>query len=245
MHDQKRYVNSNFILRRYHLRRLTIVADTIRHISEIKRERPLVLADIGCGDGTYELLLERHFDYLIGLDVAAEEMKTTKKSTKNKSKVDFILADAKHLPFRSLSVDILVCSEVLEHLHKPMETLEELLRVCNGAILITVPVLNITRRIRLIRHLSKLNQIETQVGHVSMGEWSSWIMMVRKLMKNRTPKCDVAITHVYVSSEPFTSMFANYRNKIVLRILDKTLNMIEKALSNSVFANHLMITLTQ
>jgi ubiquinone/menaquinone biosynthesis C-methylase UbiE len=241
--EERRYVHPNAIARRYHLKRLNIVAGKIRLVT--KDSMNLTFLDVGCGDGTYESILEKDFCYLVGSDLTLSNLKMAKRRIDEKSKVDFVLADAKHLPFRSLSVDVLLCSEVLEHLHEPIEALAELLRVFNGVILITVPVLNITRRIRLIRHVSRLDQIETQVGHVSMHEWSSWKISVCKLIENRKCKCDIAITHVYVSAEPFTSLLANYRNKTILRVLDKALNVTEKALSNPAFANHLMITLTK
>lgn len=243
MVEERRYVHPNAIIRRYHLRRLNIVAGKIRLAA--KDLTNLTFLDVGCGDGTYESILEKNFCYLVGLDLTLSSLKIAKNQMKERSKVDFVLADTKHLPFRNLSVDVLLCSEVLEHLYESTEALAELLRVFNSAVLITVPVLNITRHLKPIRQIGKLNQIETQVGHVNMREWSSWITSVYKLMKNRKCMCDIAITHVYVSAEPFTSLLANCHNETVLKVLDRALNVIEKVLSNAAFANHLMITLTK
>jgi len=52
---------------------------------------------------------------------------------------NFILADAHHLPFKDGFFRKAYCSHVLEHVDSPETVIKELLRICNGTILIRVP----------------------------------------------------------------------------------------------------------
>ncbi|MEZ5979366.1 MAG: class I SAM-dependent methyltransferase [Planctomycetota bacterium] len=51
--------------------------------------------------------------------------------------IDGVAADATRLPFRDGSFDVVVCSEVIEHLEFPVEALLELVRVARRAVIVT------------------------------------------------------------------------------------------------------------
>lgn len=53
--------------------------------------------------------------------------------------VEHIQGDITRMPFCDHSFDIVICTEVLEHLEKPGAALKELKRVAKKFILITVP----------------------------------------------------------------------------------------------------------
>jgi SAM-dependent methyltransferase len=90
------------------------------------------LLDFGCGRKPYENLFTG-CEY-IGIDV--------EESGHNhlRSKVD-VYFDGKHIPFENETFDALFCTEVLEHLFNPDESLAEMYRVLknNATLLITVP----------------------------------------------------------------------------------------------------------
>jgi ubiquinone/menaquinone biosynthesis C-methylase UbiE len=204
----------------------------------------LIFLDVGCGDGTYELLLEKDFDYLIGLDLTLSNLQMAKAHIKNKRKVDFVLADAKNLPLGDLSADVVLCSEVLEHLDDPLKALLELSRIFRNNLLLTVPVLSLVRSVAKTLHYNrKLEEIETNVGHVSMHNSQWWARTICKVIEERRNKCHMKVNHFYVSAEPFTSIFTHLKNNALLRVINKMLNILERMLSRPMFANHLIITI--
>jgi ubiquinone/menaquinone biosynthesis C-methylase UbiE len=230
-------------MRRYHLKRLTFVASELRSIIKANGKK-LTFLDVGCGDGTYESLLERDFSHLIGIDVILNNLKTAKKNVKNKGKTDFILADAKHLPLKDFSIDVVLCSEVLEHLHDPMKAFSELLHVFRKTLLLTVPLESVNRKLaKILQYNRTLCKIETEIGHVSMHKSLWWTTMIHREVEAQQIKCHMKISYFYVSAEPFTSIFARLKNGIILRVLNSALGVLEKALSSNVFANNLMISL--
>jgi len=90
------------------------------------------LLDFGCGRKPYENLFDV-CEY-IGVDIEKSG------HNHNLSKVD-VYYDGKHLPFPNETFDSLFCSEVLEHVFDPSDTLAEINRVLKNKakVLITVP----------------------------------------------------------------------------------------------------------
>lgn len=91
--------------------------------------------DIGCADRWIEHQLPRGSEY-IGLDYLA----TGKQMYGSRPDV---FADASSLPLADESVDTVVILEVMEHLRKPREALQEITRVLRpqGRLLLTIPFL--------------------------------------------------------------------------------------------------------
>lgn len=240
---KERYAHPNAITRRYHLKRLNIIVSKIRLVT--RGSTNLTFLDVGCGDGTYESLLEKDFDYLVGLDFTLNDLKIAKEHTRDKSKVDFVLADAKNLPLKDLSVDVVLCSEVLEHLHDPIKALRELLHVFQNTLLLTVPAITLGRKLaKPLQYSVRLQKIETGIGHVSMHDSRWWTNIIYRTIKVKQAKWRVEIDHLYISAEPFTTMFAHLKNRMIFSAIDKTLNIFERILSRPLFANHLMFMLT-
>lgn len=90
------------------------------------------LLDVGCGDGALTNPLGEDYD-VTGADLsrAALAHVTTKS----------VVASATHLPFDGGSFDLVLCSQVLEHLEDAeyLQALRELRRVASGHVLISVP----------------------------------------------------------------------------------------------------------
>jgi len=92
--------------------------------------------DAGCGTGELSSMIKNYTGQIIPVDYSRECVKRTTR------KVGIsIMADAKHLPFRSGSFDIVISCEVIEHLESPVQAIKELVRVCKreGTICITTP----------------------------------------------------------------------------------------------------------
>jgi ubiquinone/menaquinone biosynthesis C-methylase UbiE len=239
-----RYAHPNMVLRRYHLKRLTMVVDLLKRVDKPRNQIETVFLDVGCGDGTYEVALEKNFSYLVGLDVTRQNLRNAEQAVNDEGKVDFVLADVEHLPFKDMSTDVVLCSEVLEHVNDPSEALSELSRVSKHALVVTVPILNVLRRVRVIQCCTKLDRIESDIGHVNMHERSWWLSAICEAVGRRGNGYEMKTVYVYVSSEPFTSIFASLNDSLAYAFLDKVLGVLESFLSRAMFANHLIVVLT-
>lgn len=91
--------------------------------------------DVGCGDGTTMMHLGGN---RVGVDVSMDVLK----SAKARSGADVVLGSALALPFRDGSFDVVVCTEVLEHLDDVEGAIGQLAAVAkrDGTIHLTVPM---------------------------------------------------------------------------------------------------------
>lgn len=100
------------------------------------------LLNVGCSDGTFERMLSARFRRIVGVDINPAEIEAAKANApKNAS---FVVADAQKLPFDSGAFDVVVCSEVLEHIENDLKAVDEMLRVLKqgGRLVLTVPQKN-------------------------------------------------------------------------------------------------------
>lgn len=102
---------------------------------------PIKVMDIGVGDGIYEASLEKEIKKraeFYGVDVSMKQMNRAKKYLKEVKVVDI---DSEKLPYKNSSFDIVILSEVLEHIFFPEKILAEILRVLkrNGYVILTFP----------------------------------------------------------------------------------------------------------
>lgn len=106
-----------------------------------KNDIKLKILDIGCGDGVYESLLPdsiRSKADFYGIDLSKEQLKRATKFFVDTKVVD---TDGQKIPYASMFFDIIMCSEVLEHVFYPEKIFTEANRLLrsDGKLLITVP----------------------------------------------------------------------------------------------------------
>lgn len=91
-----------------------------------------IMADIGCGAKPYQPIFAPFVSRHIGVDLA--------ESPHNISKVD-VIGSAYHTNLEGSSCNVVLCTEVLEHLEEPQEALKELSRILmhQGVVILTVP----------------------------------------------------------------------------------------------------------
>jgi ubiquinone/menaquinone biosynthesis C-methylase UbiE len=101
--------------------------------------------DIGCGDGRLTCLIAGALPNAIvtgidsepvGIDIASRE-----KSARGIGNVTFGVNDKDELPFKSQSLDLVVLTDVIEHLTRPDKLLGEIARILkeDGSAIITTP----------------------------------------------------------------------------------------------------------
>jgi ubiquinone/menaquinone biosynthesis C-methylase UbiE len=72
---------------------------------------------------------------VVGVDVFKQYIKKAKLNNRD-ARVEFLVADGQHIPFRSKSFDFVICKDILHHIRHPSEALREISRVSLGEIVI-------------------------------------------------------------------------------------------------------------
>ena len=123
------------------VKRLQVVETWVRSLSARLRKETLSILDVGCGTGdhiTYPLALLNY--QVLGIDFHEASIQEAKRRyelpnlTFRSGQLDVILQER-------LVFDLIICSEVLEHLYQPKEFLCALRRMVrpDGALIITTP----------------------------------------------------------------------------------------------------------
>jgi len=123
------------------VKRLVVIEQWMRRIGESLGRSPLSVLDYGCGTGdhiTYPLA-RSGYDVL-GVDVHAPSVVEARRRYVLPN-LAFRTGTVEDLLREGLSFDVVVCSEVLEHLHDPRDFLVKLRRLLRlgGAAIITTP----------------------------------------------------------------------------------------------------------
>ena len=96
--------------------------------------------DIGCGENPY--IFHEHLNNYIGMDIDISILKMVSQNLPN---VSLICASGSHAPFKDHSFDLVICTEVLEHLKNPEEVISEMSRVLTkgGKAIVSIPSLSL------------------------------------------------------------------------------------------------------
>jgi len=116
-------IRENVFQRYWHKRRFQEVTKLIEKVDG-------KILDIGSADGVFtKVIFEKAKPSLIiGIDVLDKSVKWANKHWKN-PKMKFVLGDAENLKFNANTFDAVFILEVLEHIHKPFETLSQVKRI--------------------------------------------------------------------------------------------------------------------
>lgn len=119
--------------------------------SDLKRHRFIAAAlatlppgarvlDVGCGNGYISRFLAERGFRVTGIDASAEAIAEARRQHVH-PQVTFRVAEAEGLVLEGRQFEGIVCSEVLEHLHRPAELLPALYRALRpeGVLVVTVP----------------------------------------------------------------------------------------------------------
>lgn len=101
------------------------------------------ILEIGCGAGLLCLELGQRAKTVVGIDIShfVLDFANHVKDYIHYKNVFFQQGDAENLAFQDESFDLVICSEVLEHLLSPQKALDEMRRVTkkDGSIILTTP----------------------------------------------------------------------------------------------------------
>lgn len=155
---------------------------------EIKKLRPKKILDVGAGEGfTMKKLRDRKIGKEVeGIEYTEEAIKLGKKIHPN---LHIVQGDIHALPYPENSFDMVICTEVLEHVTEPAKALAELVRVSSKYIVLSVPnepffmLGNLARGKNLTRFG---NDIE-HINHWTFWGFRSFVSKEAKVMTLRIP----------------------------------------------------------
>jgi len=135
-------------------------------ISTIKDLSPNAILDAGCGEGfTMNKLIQLKIGKKVeGVEYSEESIFFGKKLF---PKLSIKQGSVYELPYKDNSFDLVLCTEVLEHLEEPSKALREILRVSKEYLLITVPNEPFFRLSNFLRgkNISRLGNDEGHINH--------------------------------------------------------------------------------
>jgi ubiquinone/menaquinone biosynthesis C-methylase UbiE len=102
--------------------------------------------DVGCGRNPY--FFHSRFKNYVGIDI---NVATLKEASGNLPEANLIRASGSHAPFKDGIFDLVICTEVLEHLKSPEKMVAEINRVLTaaGTAVISIPSLSLPQTIIL------------------------------------------------------------------------------------------------
>jgi ubiquinone/menaquinone biosynthesis C-methylase UbiE len=142
------------------------MATLIEYVSLVN---PSSVLDIGCGEGLVVRQLRQICPdaRIHGLDIAPNLIEAAQRIEPNAS---YVQADVCRLPVAENAYDLVICTEVLEHLPNPERALVEIARVGGRAFILSVPREPWWRIANVLRG-SYLEQLGNTPGHVN--HWGS------------------------------------------------------------------------
>jgi len=223
-----RYQDARFWHRRYHRKRFDRIINTLGRSLAGKES----FLDAGTGTGDYLAHSQPQVQRAVGVDLSLSDLKCARNLQGRQ--LGLVQADMTGLPFRESSFDVVLCTEVLEHLPDLESGVSELRRVSRDTIVVTMPCVSGIRRLvgGFARRMFGLDLGEGDhaVGHVNMMSYDRVAERFR---------CDGWSTEVrawYIFCEPF----ATYP---VPSILSPLVALAEKALERffPAVGNHALI----
>lgn len=133
------------------------------------------LLDAGCGEGfVAEALSERLPGVAItGVDVSPEAIAYA--SQHGSGRVRYGTGSLEALPFDTASFDVVVCTEVLEHLPSPDRALAELRRVARRGVVVTVPFEPVFRTLLAMGMAMGWSPDPGHINFWTPAQWRRWL----------------------------------------------------------------------
>jgi len=169
-HQEAMYLKGNRHELWWHRKRLYYVISFLSEIFE--KNQIITFAEIGCAEGFYvKYIAPVHNEtFCIDADIARAYIKKARRNSKALN-TEYVVCDVENLPFKDNSIDVVLCSEVLEHVYNYRDSLAELYRVGKKHVVISFPghsyLYKAISKIRLLKKFADNLVRAPDVGHVS------------------------------------------------------------------------------
>lgn len=157
-------------------------------VSEVKMLKPVSILDVGCGEGfTLERLrkakIGKHLEGVDYLDLAI------KLGKKEHPQLILKKGSIYDLKYKANSFDVVICSEVLEHVDDPEKGLEELVRVSKKYVVLSVPNEPFFMLGNLLRgkNVSRLGNDIEHINHWTFWQFRKFVGKKLKIKKTLHP----------------------------------------------------------
>ncbi|MBO8180931.1 MAG: class I SAM-dependent methyltransferase [Archaeoglobus sp.] len=153
----------------------------LKIIEELSQDKPLRILDVGCATGYLGAATKKGKNYVCGVEISKEAAKEAK------NKLDDVVVgniEEIELPYPKEYFDVIICSDVVEHLFNPKETLIKLRSYLkpNGKLLMVVP--NVAwYRVRLMLLTGKWEYKEHGImdyGHIRWFTKESGVRLLKE-----------------------------------------------------------------
>ena len=181
--QQTIYSSKNYTRRRLHQSRFAWVTDAIKNYTlSVPKSRAI---EYGPGSGIYLPSLAEVFDKVVGADVEPAYLTGIEQLAIRNVAINLVVDDIQASKFEDGTFDLVLCSEVLEHVLNPEIALKTIARILRpgGIAIITTPqkyslmelsckVAFLPGIIQLVRRIYREPILET--GHISLRSYSDF-----------------------------------------------------------------------
>lgn len=143
--------------------------------------------DAGCGEGHIAHLIKSKFNTDIeAFDLGSQVIEVAKTTY---SDIDFRVCSIYETSYHDNEFDLVVCSEVLEHLDDPTKALNELLRISSKYLLLSVPNEPIWRISNMLRgkYITSLGNTPGHVNHWGKRNFINYLKGYGNLISVKSP----------------------------------------------------------
>lgn len=177
-----KYSNRNLFHRMILDRFFTSVSRKIRQI------HPVNVFEFGCGEGLFLQELKKRgleFDTFVGLDLRRDAVEIAKELHPEHS---FVEADLLSWHYPEKSFDLVIASQVLEHLPQPGKFLERLVAYSSEYLLLTVPWEPWFRLMNLLRgrDVGRLGNHPEHINQWGMRQFESMVATYASIQETQT-----------------------------------------------------------
>jgi ubiquinone/menaquinone biosynthesis C-methylase UbiE len=154
-----RYDSEKFWESRYHQKKASIVRNILE--SELKKDN--LILDAGCGTGELSVMAKEMGGEVVSIDFSKTYLKRVSRNVGNR-----VCASLTHLPFKEKSFDIVICTDVIEHVPQYDRVVEQLRSVSLKKIVLTAPCQGLLREVYGKLFPQKLKVLDEKVGHINI-----------------------------------------------------------------------------